>query len=487
MTFYCPHRELLTRLEVKLPMRPLPLMLQATRVLAFVMISTILSSCVSRPPSALPVEQPPRSKTPALEMQALVMDMADSYIASLGESIYLLAQGETLDSKGRTLAQSFLRNGVGASLDIAVGPNPPVSLLDLLVLTSLQTWSFEHHWIPGGIGAAGLPALERLKQAENEIWSTAGTILTRQQLDTIRALIDAWIAENSERTVVALVRFNEFADERRISSVSLRREASGLLHEVSEASAAVDEARLLGERLLWYASRYPYLLGEQAELTAYRLLDQPEGQHMADAIKSAGQLGETLTQRLATLREDLQEQQKVFFASLATERQRAMQQFFEQFGQERTRVLDEISAREAELLGLMKELRQTIIESGALAEDLTGTVNAIDQVLSHFDQDPNSQEEPLRMLDIRDAALETGRAAQRLTVMLEEANRILESNAWNETVTAVTAPADALVDRIFWRGVILVGLLLSGLLILRLVPIRTLRTGSDATGKTDTG
>ena len=67
------------------------------------------------------------------------MGIADDYIASLGESVYLLTRSGKLDSKGRWLSQSFLRNGVGTSLDIAVGPNPPVNLLDLLVLTALQS------------------------------------------------------------------------------------------------------------------------------------------------------------------------------------------------------------------------------------------------------------------------------------------------------------------------------------------------------------
>ena len=97
------------------------------------------------------------------------MDMADDYIASLGESVYLLTRSDKLDSKGRWLAQSFLRNGVGASLDIAVGPNPAVNLLDLLVMTSLQTWSFEVHWIRAGIGDAGRVALERLKRADADV------------------------------------------------------------------------------------------------------------------------------------------------------------------------------------------------------------------------------------------------------------------------------------------------------------------------------
>jgi hypothetical protein len=87
-------------------------------------------------------------------------------------------------------------------------------------------------------------------------------ILSEDQRLTLRGLIDAWVFENSDRTVVALVRFDEFVDERRISSFSLRGKAHGLLKAVSETGEAVDEIRLLGERLLWFAGRYPYLLGE---------------------------------------------------------------------------------------------------------------------------------------------------------------------------------------------------------------------------------
>ena len=440
------------------------------KCLLLMLISVALSACVLNPPSSSAPGPENQSSEDVLKMQSFVMNMADDNIAELGESIYLLTRSGHLDTKGRWLAQSFMRNGVAASLDIAVGPNPPVSLLDLLVLISLQTWSFEQHWIPAGIGEAGYPALERLKAAEKDAWHTAKEVLTDEQLRTLRSLIDAWIAENPERTVIALVRFKEFSDERRVSSLALRGEASGLLREVSEASAAVDEARLLGERLFWFAGRYPYVLGEQAELTAYRLIDQPEGLQLIETMKSAKELSDAFTKRLETMQSDLEQQQGSFFSRLSGEREAAIDHLFERLVQERTQLLDEISAREAELLGMMSELRQTIVASGALADDLTGTVNAIDRVLSHFDQEPGSQEEPLRMLDIRDAAIETGRTAERLTAMLERANQILESESWEQAMSSVASPADDLVERIFWRGLVLIGVLILGIGLLRLVP-----------------
>jgi hypothetical protein len=247
------------------------------------------------------------------------MDLADRYIAALGEAVYLITRDGRLDAKGRWLAQSFLRNGVGASLDIAVGPNPATSLLDLLVLTSLQTWSLEAHWIPAGIGEAGRPAVKRLKRTETSVWSNAGEVLSRDQLRTLRRLIEAWIAENPNQTVVSLVRFKEFVDERKISSREMRGQAHGLLEKFDVALATVDETRLLGERLLWFAGRYPYLLGEQTELTAYRLVDQPEGKQLMAAIQSIQRLSEILSERAGKIQSDLDEQQAAFFGRIAAE------------------------------------------------------------------------------------------------------------------------------------------------------------------------
>jgi hypothetical protein len=418
--------------------------------------------------------------------------------------VYLLTRSGNTSSKGRWIAQSFLRNGVGASLDIAVGPNPPVSLLDMVVLASLQAWSFEVHWMPAGIGDDGLPALERLIEAKMDTWASARAVLSKEQESTLSGLIDAWIAENPDRTVVALVRFDEFIDERRISSLSLRGKAHGLLREVSEVGEAVDEARLLGERLLWFAGRYPYLIGEQTELTAYRLIDQPEGAEIMDAIRSAKRLSEAMTERIGTIQGDLTEQQAAFFSQISTERSaaiaqlesalqntvmqslarahkdirkeriEAIQQLFDRLSQERKLLLDDIVSRQDKLLGVMSELHQTVEATGTLAEKLTDTVNAIDRVVSRFDTDPEDQREPLQMADVRDAAVETGRAAERTTRMLERSIELLESPSWGQRLTDMTAPAKEVIDYAFWRALILIGFLILCIGLLRIVPRRKL-------------
>ena len=124
----------------------------------------------------------------------------------------------------------------------------------------------------------------------------------------------------------------------------------------------------------------------------------------------------------------------------------------------------------------MTELKETITVSGTLAKDLTETVNAIDNVVSRFDREPGDKTEPLRMTDVRDAAMETGHAAEKMTYLIERLITLLESESWDRQVSMITNPADEIIDRVFWRGVILIGLLVLGLGLLRMVPQRIAET-----------
>ena len=356
--------------------------------------------------------------------------------------------------------------------------------------------------MPAGIGDAGVTALARLRKAETEVWATSEKILSEEQKQVLHGLIDAWIAENPDRTVVALVRFEEFADERKISSLSLRGKAHGLLKEVGQATAVVDNTRLLGERLLWFAGRFPYLIGEQTELTAYRLLDQPESAQFLDTMTSIRQLGETMNERIIDLENDLAAQQAAFFGKVTAERtaaitqlQRALQdttrtsidlaadaiktqrtdaldQFFNRFSRERSLFLEDLESHHQALHALVTEIGQTVSLSAKLARDMTVTVNAIDRVVGRFDTDPEHRHEPIRLTEVRDAAIAAGQAAERTTHLLERFIALMESPGWDKRMSTMADPANAIVDRIFWRGVILILLLIAGIGLLRLVPQR---------------
>lgn len=105
-------------------------------------------------------------------LQSVVMSMSDDWNTALGESMISIQSTPGIDASARMNSLAFLRNGMGASLDIAVGPNPRVAMLDLLVLATLQTWALEHTWAGNGIpGNLVGPAKERLAEARGEMTS----------------------------------------------------------------------------------------------------------------------------------------------------------------------------------------------------------------------------------------------------------------------------------------------------------------------------
>ena len=459
---------------------------QVGRVWISIVVATSFCSCAILPDKFAPWRLGDKAKISALEVQAAVMEMADEYIAALGEATYIAAAEARLDPKARALSQSFLRNGVGAAIDIASGPNPNVALLDMMVLASLQAWSYEHHWIPSGIGeAAGGASLARLRVAEEEIWHSAARILTPEQLDTARDLIDAWVTAHPDRMVVSLVRFDEFTDERRTEEKERRILAGNLLIDLDSATESVEDARLLGERVLWFSGRYPYVLGEQMELTMYRLAGQPEAQKLLSSLDSFQAMGDAFQVQSDRLLQDLTAQRQAAFEQLGSERKATIEQAeqalaavirdateetFTRFAQEKEALLEDIDTRRAELGKTIGELNEVVSASTKLAQELNNTAGTFERIIQYFETDPDSTAEPLEMADVRDAASETARAAEQLSALMTQANEIMLSEGWEGRINDLDTMAEKRLNQLFWRGVTLVALLLAGLALIRMLP-----------------
>lgn len=462
------------------------------------------SACTIAPATQPSPSQDVRGdKRTALEVQALVMKMADDYNAALGEAMQTIIASKQSSAEARTLAQQFLRNGMGSSLDIAAGPNPDAALLDLLVLTSLQRWAFETHWVPAGIAEpmAGA-ATARLRTAETELWHTASGVLSDAQQATLHGLIDTWIKANPERSLVSFVRFDEFVDIRHEQTLGTRTKAEGLFREVSEATATVDNARLLGERALWYAARYPSVVGQQAELSLYRIAEQPEMRTALQTLESLRKLGDSLATQVDSLDRDLSRQQERLFDRVTTERTATINQAktamtevlqasledlekriatardatvtlaFDRLAKERKELLADLESKEGQLHTLGAELRTTIDSSAGLAHQLTGTMQAIDRIVARFDREPGTGGKPLEIKDIRDAASEAAKAAEKLTALLEKTSQLADSPVWQEHITRMEHLSSGAIDRAFWRGLLLVAALVAGFAMIRLIPAR---------------
>jgi hypothetical protein len=385
------------------------------------------------PPSRDAAMAPPAGTDPQ-ELQSTVMSMSDDWNTALGESMVAIQSASGIGMETRINGLAFLRNGMGASLDIAVGPNPRVSMLDLLVLAALQEWALEHTWAGHGIppGLVG-PAKARLTEARREMASKASRHLTETQLRELDRLVAAWIQAHPRQVLVSFVRLSDFGSDRNELTLEDRRLANGLLKEVDQVTSAIDDARLLGERALWYAARYPFVVGQQAELTSMRV-----------------------TKLVA---EEAAAQREAIFA---------------RFAEERERTLRMIETSRNDLVPVLAEARQTIAAASALSEQLRGVVVAVDGLVARFDH-PEGDDGGLTAQDIKDILREAGESADKLSALVKASDALVQSPAVGEATAGAGRIGTAAIDRLLWGSAGIVALLVGGLALVRLVPQRVQR------------
>ena len=367
----------------------------------------------------------------ALALQSAVMSMSDDWNSALGAMAFEMQRACGSDMQCMWVTQAFLRNGMGASLDVAVGPNPSVAIMDMLVLCSLETWALEHHWAGVGIPLeAGLAGAKQLANARDALWEQAADHLKVAELARLRALIDAWIARHPDQSIVSFVRLADFASDRNQLTLAERADAGGLLEELNEVSVAVDDARLLGERALWYSSRYPYVLGQQAEMTALRLT-------------------QSISIQVAAQREAI-------LGGVAKEREA---------------IISSLSEQERTLTPVLAEARGTIAEARALSAELQKVIAAIDGLVARFDNTP-SEGKSLTIADLQSLVREAGTSAAEARKLIEASSGLVQSDRLPAAAASVDRVARDLVDRVLWGAAGIVVLLVGGLALVRRVPQR---------------
>lgn len=385
----------------------------------------------STPASQRPIAAGPATDTDPQILQSTVMSMSDDWNIALGESMFVLQSAPGISMQTRFNGASFLRNGMGASLDIAVGPNPRVAMLDLLVLATLQTWALEHTWAGNGIpGNLVGPAKERLAEARGEMTSKASRFLAAEQLRELDRLINAWIEAHPRQVLVSFVRLSDFASDRNELTLEDRKLADGLLKEVDEVTSAIDDARLLGERALWYAARYPYVIGQQAELTSLRVTD--------------------------IVSHEITVQREAFFAQL---------------GRERAETIRLIEESRKDLVPVMAEARETIASAKVLSEQVLRIVQAIDGLVARFDH-PGDDSGGVTTQDIKDILKETGASADKLAALVKAGDSLVESPTWRDAAAGADRFSTTTIDRLLWGSAGIVALLIGGLALVRLIPQR---------------
>jgi len=314
------------------------------------------------------------------------------------------------------------------TISIAAGQDPLTNLLDMMVLTRVtaaraRTLSVEPIPALSGDSMLSEATAQQFEKLDSEIWAVGARVLKQEQLDALDQLIIAWRKENPEVRYVTAARFGEFAFEQ--GQMELWSALSdgvlsgiGLLPDVGDMTRAVDEARDLSERLLFYAEHLQFLLRWQGEYVVYETLAQPGVQTL---IADTSRLAQS-SERIAAVFETLPAQ-------------------IEQ--------LEQLSAEARRTLEVGEETAIRVNEAAR-------TINAL------FESDgEESDGESFDITEYESAAVEIAAAAQQLAVMADAIDRILSSNSADverlgpilRAVSQIEDEGEELADRVFFLGV----------------------------------
>jgi hypothetical protein len=159
-----------------------------------------------------------------------------------------------------------------SALDIAVGPQPELNAIDMLVFTILCRDVLERHWIPRRLGSDGQPFVSAFAHAEEDLWDICDKFLSTNEQNDVRELIATWQVEHAGQFRVENVRFLEFSAHAGQLASERAAKSRGLLGHVRSAAATADQALLISERAFFLTQHMPFLMRLQARVGAHETL-----------------------------------------------------------------------------------------------------------------------------------------------------------------------------------------------------------------------
>jgi hypothetical protein len=218
----------------------------------------------------------PQKKITREELTQRLMAFADRYLSRISEATDQLKRDAT-DPAVRRAAHATKFFPGSAMLTFAAEPDPVAGMLDMLTVATLERMVWQDTgWAVEVFGAKGAEVLGKAQvDSENDIWSCAAAVLPPDRLREVRQVIVDWQHAHPDNKYVSTMRFDNFAADGgelgRRAAVAARSASGGFLAPINEATRAVDETRLWGERFMFITGRMQRMMSWQAEQFVYEL------------------------------------------------------------------------------------------------------------------------------------------------------------------------------------------------------------------------
>jgi hypothetical protein len=272
---------------------------------------------------------------------------------------------------------------------------------------------------------------------------------------------------------VSWIRFDDFAGSRGKSAITNVPKGGGFLAPVGEAKQAVDEVRLLGERVFYLSKRMPVMLDWQIQSAMDNVLYDPKIDNITKSLTGVSKTVEELPKTIASER-----------AALFDEIEGKQPMINSVFGQYRVAIADtnKLTGSVMNISDSANQLMHTLKETTLT---LNSTIDAIDRVFmqpgKNQPKDPNAK--PFDIEQYTQSLL-------ALTTALKEANQLIVTTGdllgsqklqqpiaqINDVTTKqldnVTNRSARILDQAFWRGVALIIVFFVMLTLYRLIVSR---------------
>lgn len=381
------------------------------------------------------------------EVQLKVMRYADDYSAHIEDPLQALNVQSTSPEE-RLAAHDWRIAQATAAYTIASGPNPMVNALDMIVLATLSRMVIEDHRDGALASARAASLLEVHRSLERQSWTLVEGVLDVDQTNQLQALIRQWRAEHPATQAVSQVRLADFA-----AIVGRpRSEAHGggslfaligldPLRNLDPAVRELEQTRQLAERTIYYLQRAPSLLDMQIERLAYQLTVMPEAKQTLAGVERVSIAAQAFGELTADVPTIIANERHAIIAELGAA----------------------LHAEQDRLQALLIEVRNVLNAGAQTSRSVGATVAALDTFVARFrpqEAEGSAASTPRRPFDITEYAqtasefASAAQGVQALLVQLDASSASLERLAGTTTQSL-----REIVDRAFWRGIVLIAAL----------------------------
>ncbi|MBX3389519.1 MAG: hypothetical protein KF691_08700 [Phycisphaeraceae bacterium] len=365
---------------------------------------------------------------------------------------------EATDSSVRSaLVEQKLRSIV-SGYTIAVTSDPVSGVLDMMVLSRLLARS----WAPGtaafeSFGTFGPQVSRGVNVAESKIWKTGGALLSASERKQLEDRIDRWIAESPDIKSVSFARLSDIDagfDARLEAEVA---KSQGLMEVLDEAMQSAEELRMLGERSLWLASRAPILVRMTAEASVVTAFDTPQVQDVLNSSRALPVAVDQLASQIRDAAANIDRQRHEITASFESAHD-SIQPVLRQVGE----IVDRVDGVIREARKLSSERSEAAEAAATASKNLQEALATLNSMAERYFPPEAGGAPDIRSRPTADLAL----AAERFNSAVLNLQTLISSNDAGQSIADLSRMADAkvaaisestngVIDRAFWKGVIL--------------------------------